>query len=231
MAALERRNLIVFGCGRKGSGKSTLLHERFVRPSPRIISLDVTGETREQFPDAIECAGLDAVRRALRVAAEKGKRRWHLAASLEPGEVRTLFAMLAPALGAGARSLSRDFGGIAVECGECDLIAPVSGAAPDVLSAWRRGRHHLLSLFMATQRPATCARDLTAQADVIFAFAQTEPRDVDFIARTISGPVADIVRHLPAYHCVYYTRDDGRVYVCDARRRVLRTLNTSGEPV
>lgn len=228
--ASTRANVIVFGCGRKGSGKTTLLHERFVDASPRVISLDVTGETVERFPHAIPCYSIEEIMHALTRAAEVRATRWHLAAILEPYDVSRLFGLLAPIpTRDGPPSLARAWGGVAVECGECDIIAPVSGAMPNVLSAFRRGRHHMLSLFMATQRPATCARDVTAQADVIFAFAQTEPRDIDWLARTISTPVADLVRGLPRFHCVYYTRDTGRVYVCDERRTPYRVLDTAGD--
>jgi hypothetical protein len=224
-----RANTIVFGCGRKGSGKTTLLHERFIDHVPRVISLDVTGETTERFPDAVTCYTTDEVLGALTRAAALGATRWHIAAILEPADVSRLFGLLAPPLSRdGAPSLSRVWGGIAVECSECDVIAPVSGAPPNVLTAFRRGRHHLLSLYMATQRPATCARDVTALADVIFAFAQTEPRDVAWLAGAISTPIADIVRQLPRYHCVYYTREDGCVYVCDEHRVPYRVLDTGG---
>jgi hypothetical protein len=218
----------VFIAGRKGTGKSTLLHRRYVSSAPRVLSLDATvpPETLERNPGAVYVIGLDQLRRVLRLAA--GYPRWHIAAALEPADVAELFRLLCPPLGSPRASLSRAFGGIAIECGECDLVWPNAGSAPELLSALRRGRHYLLDLYLATQRPASCAVDVRAQADALIAFAQTEPRDVDYFARGISRPVGELIRSLEGHEFVFYSRADGRVYVCGEDGAARAIYDTAG---
>lgn len=221
-----RQNLIVFACGRKNTGKSQLLHDLFVSRTPRVLSLDFTGETAERNPDAIVCKGWRKLMSTLKIAAGYG--HWHIAAALEPDDIARLFRLLAPPFGDDQPPLARAFGGLAVECGEAYMIAPNAGADPDIVAGWRRGRHAMLSLYMAAQRPAAVNREVSAQADIIAAFAQGEPNDLDFLAKTISAPVAEIVAGLTGHDFVYYERGTGKVYVCGADRRPRRILNTMG---
>lgn len=223
-------NLIVTGYGPKGSGKSKLLSDLWVRPAPRVLTLDQTGEASRTYPDAtVSTRGLKDTLDALRVCARLGT--WHVLAALNDKDVAPLFDRLVPEFGADRPSLADALGGLAVECGEVDMIAPNAGCPPEVLSAWRRGRHVGLSLLCATQRPASCARDVSAQADVLFSFQTSETRDVRFIADMLSPEVGEIVRRLPRYHFVLYPRREQRVYVCDELRNVYRVLSLDGADV
>lgn len=219
---MTRRNTIACVVGRKGTGKSELLWERFTSRAPRVLSLDSTGETTERNPNAIVAVGWRRLLEVLDAAAECGK--WHIAAAIEPEDVRELFARLTPPLGQG-RSLSLAFGGMAVECGEVDLIAPNGGTPPEILSAFRRGRHYALDLYMATQRPASCAVDVRSMADIFVSFALTSPRDVAAASDELGGTMAERIVRLPRYHCLYSTRADGRVVELDAQRRIVADLN------
>lgn len=225
-----RRNQIVISVGRKGSGKSQLLWDLFTSRAPRVLSLDNLGETKERDPDVAEVFGWSQLMRALRAVAQldgNGRPRfprWHIAASVEPDDLRELFTMLCPPIGTPKeKSLAVAFGGMAVECNEAYDLAP-NGRTPDeVLAAWRRGRHYGLDLYMATQRPASVAREVTALADLVFAFAQREPNDIDFLAKQISPAVAAQVRELRPedFQCIRYDVNAGTSALLDKNRRVV----------
>lgn len=226
----ERQNQIVFACGRKASGKSQLLWELFTSQAPRVLSLDNLGESKERDRDTVEVFGMAELRRTLRAVAQvddKGKflyPRWHIAASVEPTDLRDLFRMLCPPIGTPReQSLSYAFGGMAIECSEAYDLAPNGRTSDDILAAWRRGRHYRLDLYMATQRPASVARELTALTDLVFAFAQREQADVDFLSQHISRGVGEQVRALrpEQYQCVRYDVNDGTSKLLDKSRRVV----------
>lgn len=225
----RRRNVIVATLGRKGTGKSVLLWELYSSRAERLLSLDSLGESVERDPDTIETLGMGQLIDALGKAAAFP--RWHIAGAVEPDDLKELFRMLAPPLGSSSPSLSLAFGGLAIECGEAYEIAPNGSAAPEVLRAWRAGRHYSLSLFMAAQRPSSVAREVTAAADHVYAFAQSEPRDLEFLAKTISAPVADRVAQLRHFECVHYDRDRSTATVLDRDRNPVMTINTMGDSV
>lgn len=227
-----RRNLIAFGTGRKASGKSQLLWDRYVSRAPRVIHLDENDEIKYRDANAIVAVGLPALYDVLRAAAGKGAVRWRVALQgLTTDDVRELFFRLAPPAG-GVASLSRTFGGIAIETGEVDVIAPASGVAPEVQGAFKRGRHNLLSLFVATQRPHACGRIVTSQADEIFSFSQHEPADLRYLRLQMGSNVAGVIPRLPKYWHVLYQASTGIAWVCDENRKVDRVIMPdAGQPL
>lgn len=216
-----RRNQIVVSIGRKGSGKSQLLWDLFTSQAPRVLSLDNLGESKERDRDAVEVVGWSQLVQAFRAASRF--QRWHIVASLEPADMKTLFTMICPPLGSNQPSLSVAFGGMAIVSNEAYDVAPNGRTAPEILAAWRRGRHYQLDLYMATQRPAAVAREVTALADLVFCFAQREPVDIDFLGKHISPSVAVQVRDLRPenYQCVRYDSRDGTVALLDRNRRLV----------
>lgn len=228
-AALVRKNVVAFACGPTGTGKSQWLYDVFTARTPRVLTLDTKGETLERNPDALYAHGLDDTIRALQHCARNGT-SWHVAAQLHPRDVPALIRRIAPPdAPAGVPTFARAVGGIALECGEVYTIAPNSGASDEVLSLLRAGRHDLVSCYFAAQRPASCARDCTAQAHHIAAFRTYEPRDIKFLCEFFGGGhVEDLIFELPDFHFLYRRRGDRFVYVCDAARRPLRRLDMRG---
>lgn len=176
-------------------------------------------------PDVIRTLGRAQLYQALERASSYDA--WHIAAALEPEDLEELFTLLAPPLGSPRESLSLAFGGMAIECGEAYEIMPNGRTADAVLAGLRRGRHCSLDWYLGSQRPAAIAREATAQANLIFAFAQREPRDIDFLAESVSQPFADQVRqlHLGDYRCVVHNVDDGTSRVLDRDRRTIGRLD------
>lgn len=224
----RRKNLIVATLGRKDTGKSQLLWDLYTSQAARVLSLDSMGESIERDPDAVEVIGMGQLIDTLQRCASYP--RWHIAAVIDPDDVSELFALMTPRIGSNKPSLSVAFGGMAIECGEAYEIAPNGATRPEVLAGWRKGRHYMLSLFMAAQRPSSVAREVTALADHLYMFAQGEKRDIDYIADCVSRPVADRVRRLKKWECVFFNRDDGLAKVLNPARQVVETMNTMGEP-
>lgn len=208
-----RKNTIAFATGPKGSGKSFLLDRYFTSRAPRVIHLDFVGEVAEKYPDAIEAVGYDAVRAQLIELARSGAREWNLVAvfpEYRQAEMGRLFAALCPPYNGRATpmGISRAFGGVALECSECDVILPNSAglntmAARNML---KRGRHEQLDLYLGTQRPQECSRLCTSQADYVIAFQMHEPRELEYLARGAGEAFAARVRELPQYHSLWFHR-------------------------
>lgn len=223
----ERKNTIAFVCGVKGSGKSSLLRDAFTSQSPRVLTLEFTRwEALEYNPQAIQAIGLRDTLAKLKAVASADS--WHIVAAIEDEDVPQLFALLAPKITQGG-GYSYAVGGMAVECGECDVIAPISFVRPEVANAFKRGRHYSLSLFMGTQRAHECARIVTAQADHVIIFRQHEPRDVQYLADSVSRPVARYIPTLPEHWHLWHEKATGRVYLRDQARRTRKVLTTWGD--
>lgn len=226
---MERRNAIVTALGPSGSGKSRFLADQAAR-FPRVISLDTTGETEEVYPTALgPTFGLDATLRALQVCA--GYPRWHLRAAVEGDELVALCRRLVPNYDGRSVSLARALGGVALEMGEVYEIAPNAGAPREVLNMWRRGRHEGLSLLAATQRPASCAREVSANSHWLVAFRMPEPRDYEYVGGFMGARARDLVAELPPYHSLLYDKRAGLVWQLDAARRPYGCFTPRGADV
>jgi len=223
----DRRSLRVFVSGPPESGKSQFLAHEFTSKTPRVISIDVVSEVHERNPDAIRTYGLADLRSTLKKCSTY--RKWHVAAMLGDKEIAPAFAMLAPEPKSDDDiSFPRAVGGVAIECGEAAFLAPNGRTSPEVRAAFNRGRHHLLSLYMATQRPAEVDRAVTASSPIKVAFGHREDRDLEFWRKEISAPIAQVIAELPQYHSIYYVQALSRVYVRDDSYRVRRILDARG---
>lgn len=215
---MRRENVSFFCSGMTGCGKSKLMWDWVVSKSPRVISIDPVGDTIERNPRAVPIEGVGRLREVLRMIAAKRAEVWHLQLAIDDEEAPAVFELLAPRRSTAA-SFSRAMGGVMIECGECDLIAPNAGTHPAVRSAWQRGRHHLLSLAMATQRPSLVNRTLTGGTQHVVAFMHSEPRDIAYWADCISSAAAEEIARLQPYEFVYFKRGTFEAVKYDAARK------------
>lgn len=56
----------------------------------------------------------------------------------------------------------------------------------------RFGRHQNVSLLSVTQRCANIPRLLTSQMDIIISFKQTEPRDIEYLYKTVGSEAFEL---------------------------------------
>lgn len=208
---LQRVNYVEFCCGRKGEGKSFLLARRAAK-FPRRIVLDFADEFGGVYPGAIECLTYAQCLDALETLAPSS--RWIIVASLSVDDVAKLCALLSPE-GRPRAGVAAALGGVLVECGEVERIAPNGPAfKPAIAELIHRGRHSRVSMVWGTRRPRDVNRLVTSQADVITAFRQQEPRDVEYLTSVI-GPSAATLAHLNKYEHLQYVTSDSTVALVD----------------
>lgn len=210
-------NFIAFACGMKRSGKSHLLG-KLAEHFPRRLILDFIGEHSGRIRGAAEAYTMAEAVDALRKVRHSS--RWTIVCGMEPTHVPELLGLIAPVGGRNLRGYSRAVGGLVLECGEIDVIAPNNGQiSPEVRNVFQRGRHHMLSALVAVQRPANANRIVTSQADMLCAFRQHEPRDADYLGEIMSARAPEIVRSLPPRNYLRYLVNYG----------TLQTINEHGE--
>lgn len=213
------KNFIAFVCGMKRSGKSHLLDSLAAR-FPRRIIFDFVGEYDGRFPDVKTCYTLpDAVSALLR-AAKRGD-KWTVVCTLDNSEIVQLLAAIT-----GRSSWARTVGGVVIQCGEVDLIAPNNaGIATEVRHIFQRGRHYGISALVATQRPRDVHRVVTAQSDIICAFRQHEPRDADYLGEVMRSDAVPLLRELRQYEYLRYFPNYGKLEIVDKHGAVKETVN------
>lgn len=202
-------NFIAFACGMKRSGKSRLLAE-LARKFPRRLIFDFI-EEYVTLPGAIIGRTLGQTADALRKASARPQ--WTVVSTLYERDVPELLARIIPSGGSTVPGFSRAVGGMVVECGEIDLIAPNNGSIPqEVRDMFQRGRHHGLSVLAATQRPRDTHRVVTSQSNLVAAFRQHEPRDVEYLNSVMSGRAGELLPTLARFEHLRYFPNEGELH-------------------
>lgn len=189
-----------FIAGATGSGKSTLLRTYLLPEVPRALLLDQLGD-----PELLALADgpvVTSTAAAVR-ALGAGQRRVVLTVAsddlhAEGGEWHRLAKLLAPDT-PDQPSLGRAVGGLAVVTDEADLVAP-NGRTPGWWqSVWRRGRHHGVGMYAATQRASAVDRLVSAQSELVISCQQHEPIDRKYLAAVWPPDVGAALEGLPLH--------------------------------
>ena len=178
---LEIQNRIVGVVGRKGAGKSFWLAEH-LRYCPRLVVFDVLGEYNS-IPNRIE--SLKRFERFLKESRDKET----FACSYVPGgepeqEIEDVSRLV------------YERGNLCLVCEEIALYTQPGSAPPLFGKLVRTGRHKRIDVCWATQRPAECAKSITALTDLWVLFSLTEPRDLDAIGTRCGFEIARKVEEL-----------------------------------
>lgn len=208
-------NFIACAFGMKRSGKSHALGI-MARLFPRRILFDFIGEFSGKIDGARYAHSLGEAVDTLQAERKRGN-KWSVVCVMSPADAIELCSVLAPIGKKPETSFSYAAGGIAIECGEIQLIAPNNQSIPaPMANVIAMGRHYRLSLLGAARRPREVNRLLTSQADALLAFRQHEPRDCDFLGDVMRSDVPFYLRKLPARSFLRYLPNFGTLEIVDA---------------
>lgn len=205
-------NFIATAIGMKRSGKSHLLAQ-LAALFPRRVLVDFMGEFAG-LPNAIHADTIQSAVAALK--SVQPKERWTVVLQLHPAEVIQIIEALCDQ----RRGYARSVGGLVIECGEADQLAPNSAKiSPVVHSLFARGRHiGPVSALMAVRRPQEINRIATSQSDVVNVFRLHEPRDSAYVADIIGSDAIpfllklrkhEYIRYFPNYGLLQHVSREG----------------------
>jgi hypothetical protein len=86
-----------------------------------------------------------------------------------------------------------------------------------------------MNVIAASRRAADVPRLITSQADVIYTFNQSEPRDISYLAEFAGKDFAEETRTLPRFHALVYRSFDQTISrrVSDSPKETIITLRRS----
>jgi len=192
-------NFIAAAFGMKRSGKSFAL-DGMARGFPRRIVADFIGEYHGKIDGAAYVHTIAEAVDALQDARKKGMQKWTVVCVMQPEEVLQLLGVLAPIGKRPETSYSYAVGGVVLQCGEIQFIAPNVGMSAAMANIIAMGRHYRVSVLGAARRPREVNRNLTSQADALLAFRQHEPRDADYLGDVMRSDVPQYLRQLQQFH-------------------------------
>jgi hypothetical protein len=176
--------------GNKGCGKTSLVRQlcqEEMRKRNRLFILDTLGDMGEVVPESlpVTMAGM-----------EQYTRNASYRIRIHPQSEQQLDACLNQAW----------------LVGDCLIVVDESGhwvstayMSPGVSSLLDYGRHRKLDALFVARRSIELHRTMTAQADTFYLFHSHEPRDISYIAASISSDVADMLPKLKLYEYVKFS--------------------------
>jgi hypothetical protein len=192
-------NFIAAAFGMKRSGKSFAL-DIMARGFPRRIVADFIGEYHGKIEGAKYVHSIAEAVDALQLLRKGGSMKWTVVCVMQPEEILQLLGVLAPIGKRPETSFSYAVGGVVLQCGEIQLIAPNQGLSPAMANIIAMGRHYRVSILGAARRPREVNRNLTSQSDALLAFRQHEPRDADYLGDVMRSDVPQYLRQLRPFH-------------------------------
>lgn len=184
----------VFIAGVSGSGKSTAAWEYWLRPFPRRLLIDATGEYQDRA-DVVTFDAPDTIDAVLELAP---RGRWTIAAAIDPDDdLPQLVDWLMP-LPELHRSPVVALGGAVLLIDEADLAAPPGDRRKHLRNLFRRGRHIGLSIVATTQRPESVSREVSSQCPQALLLRLVEPAALEYM-RTITQLPPAAVQALRRY--------------------------------
>lgn len=212
----------IFAAGATGSGKTHFLRTQVIPSTPRAVFVDFVGEWERRRGElrgrVLVATSLGETASALRELARV--REWSLVAQLDPDEFPALARLLVPPKFTDeAPVYARAVGGLALVCDELDLLAPHNAPA-EVLGLWRRGRHAGLSIYAATQTPASVHPIVRGMSRYLALCQMHEPNAVKYFAATVPANVLARLTALPPHEVLLFDAHTRRTLHLDSRARV-----------
>ncbi len=158
--------------GRKGCGKTTFVKTR-IHDLARVLVYDTLGEYSDL---ASSCYSLESF---LDECCAKEKRLFRLALVPIQENLERSFQYFCRSVWA--------IGDVTAVIDEIDAVSSPVSVPDEFAKLCRYGRHRQISLITASRRASEIPRILTSQTDSIVSFNQSEPIDLQYLAKTPAG--------------------------------------------
>jgi len=201
--------------GRRGCGKTTLI-KGVIASRPRLLVFDTlaeygrSGKVFRSIPPLIDYVEANAYGQFRAVYQP-----------VETQDLETDFSdFMRLAWIAGANTIVVD---------EIDQVSSPSSVPDQLARNLRYGRHRKMFVIAASRRAADVPRLITSQADELYTFNQTEPRDIQYIAEFAGKDFAQRTLSLPLYKALVYRPFDGTISerMSDSPKEKILTLRGS----
>ena len=220
MTVREIQNRIVGVVGRKGAGKSTYIRSH-LGVCPRVFAFDPMDEF-DAIPNSFE-----TISRAEQFFQWAKDRDTWAGRYVPGGDLEEAIEQVCP--------LVYRQGSCVFICEEIALYTRPGSVTSAFGKLVRTGRHKEISVVWATQRPAECAKSITALTDLWILFSITEPRDLDAIADRCGEEIANRVSALGQHDFIIWDvmareviEDSPRMFMLDDVRPALPRRRARG---
>jgi hypothetical protein len=198
MSEPKKQHSLIVGCvGVKGQGKSHKLRE-MIPYAPRIVIVDTALEHADHIPNQL------SEPEQIFEFLQWSKWQKSFACTYCPEDLTEDVAEIVPAL------LDRQNMVVALE--EVPEVCDGGKVPKRLRYLIRVGRHYGIDIAYTGQRFSEIARTITSQTDIFILFRQSEPLDVDGVAKRTSRDIAERVKALdPGEFIVYDVRQQKEV--------------------
>lgn len=195
---MAQQNKVIGLVGYRGAGKSTRLRD-ILQSRPRILVFDTVADHSDWLQNRIR--DLDRLSRFLGWAATQSS----AAASFIPEfDLEEAFDSVC--------ELVYLAGEIAFVVEEVPMLCTAAHVPENFSRIMRLGRHRAIDCLYTGQRFAEIARGLTATTDAFILFSQTEPADLEALAKRCGRDVADRVAALPNYQAIGFEVRERKIF-------------------
>lgn len=202
---LDLKNCVAIDIGRRGCGKTTLAF-KLAKKFKKVIAYDPRNQLSE--PGFKNCTSIDEFVAALIANPTDYKIIYKPLHYVEDFPIICEFFEKAPLF---------DTMFLIDEVGA--LTDPKQPPEPYFHNLIRMGRHKRVGLLMTAQRPVDVNRNLTAECNHVFSFAQHEPRDVAYMSGFLGKEGADRLLDLHDYSFLYW--DTKKIIIVDKDMKII----------
>lgn len=195
---MAQQNRVIGIVGYRGSGKSTRLRD-ILQSRPRVLVFDTVADHSDWLPNRIR--DLDRLSRFLGWA---GTQPTAAASFIPEFELEEVFDSVCESV--------YTAGDLAFAVEEVPMLVTAAYVPENFSRIMRLGRHRAIDLLYTGQRFAEIARGLTATTDAFILFSQSEPNDLDALAKRCGREVADRVAALPNFQAVAFEVRERKIF-------------------
>lgn len=155
-------NTIIFIAGKKGSGKTSFAKKEVLPAFDRLVTIDSLSEYEHGYI-------VNTIVEFINVIEANYKKPFFNIIYRPLDEKETKFF-----------EIVKDLRNVSIVIEEADMYSNPYKQDKNFERLVRYGRHFSQDLIVISRRPAEISRNITAQADIVLTFQQTERRDIDY---------------------------------------------------